>query len=221
VTVPAKLPPLYPIVDARGTSEDAGRRAEELAVTLAAAGAEIVQLRAKSLDAGPLTALAARLVHALGRHRCRLIVNDRVDVAAAAGAAGVHLGDSDLPVSAARELLGSDALIGFSTHAVDEVASPNAQAADYLGFGPVFESPTKAGVRTPRGIEALEEACRATKLPVVAIGGITLDTAAAVWSAGAAAAAVISEIERSESPHDLLLAYRAAHRAAHGERSAG
>jgi thiamine monophosphate synthase len=67
----------------------------------------------------------------------------------------------------------------------------------------------------------LEEACRATKLPVVAIGGITLDTAAAVWSAGAAAAAVISEIERSESPHDLLLAYRAAHRAAHGERSAG
>jgi thiamine-phosphate pyrophosphorylase len=204
VTVPAKLPPLYPIVDARGTSEDAGRRAEELAVTLAAAGAEIVQLRAKSLDAGPLTALAARLVHALGRHRCRLIVNDRVDVAAAAGAAGVHLGDSDLPVSAARELLGSDALIGFSTHAVDEVASPNAQAADYLGFGPVFESPTNA-----------------TKLPVVAIGGITLDTAAAVWSAGAAAAAVISEIERSESPHDLLLAYRAAHRAAHGERSAG
>lgn len=215
----AALPPLYPIVDLRDTGDEAVSRAQELAVALAEAGAEIVQLRAKTFDAGPLTELAERMVAALGRHGCRLIVNDRTDVAAAARAAGVHLGDSDLPVRAARELLGRDAVIGFSTHAVDEVASPNAREADYLGFGPVFESPTKTGVRTPRGIDALEAACRATKLPVVAIGGITLDTARAVWSAGAAAAAVISEIERSDSPSELVRAYRSAHETVLDERS--
>ena len=203
------LPPLYPIVDLRETTTEAVDRAERLAGTLAAAGATLLQLRAKSLAVETMTAMARRLVAALDQDGCRLIVNDRADVAAASGAYGVHLGDTDLPVDAARQLLGTDAIIGFSTHDPDEVRSPSARGADYLGFGPVFESPTKAGIRNARGVEQLASACRATDLPVVAIGGVTLATAPDIWAAGATCVAVISEIERSARPAELIDAYRA------------
>ena len=210
-----RLPPLYPIVNVGDAGAQACERAFALAVELAAAGATLIQLRAKPLAGGAMTRLATRLVAALRGGEALLIVNDRADVAAASGAAGVHLGDQDLPVDAARHLLaatsiGVACIVGYSTHSVEEARAASTLAADYLGFGPVFESPTKAGVREARGLDLLAEACRATTLPVVAIGGVTLATAPDCWRAGAASVAVISEIEKSDDRRALVAAYRAA-----------
>jgi thiamine-phosphate pyrophosphorylase len=205
-------PAFYPIVNLR--SEDAAEvaRARDLALELAAAGVELIQLRAKEVGAGVFTALSAELTAALRERACRLIVNDRADVAMAAGSAGVHLGDEDLPVSVARALLGANSVVGYSTHSLEDVARAPRDAS-YLGFGPVFDSPTKAGVREPRGLELLRQACVASPLPVVAIGGITLAQAPAVWAAGAASCAVISEVERAGVVARLVEAWRNAERA--------
>ena len=203
-----ELPALYPIVDVRGdrASVEALERAHALAVALADAGITLIQLRAKALAAGPLTELACSLVASLETRGCRLVVNDRVDAVLASGAAGVHLGEEDLPVAAARELLGAESIVGYSTHAIDDIRRAPA-GASYLGFGPVFESPTKAGAREPRGLDRLAAACRATPLPVAAIGGVTLATAPDVWAAGAASCAVISEIERASDVAALVRAW--------------
>ena len=207
---PPPLNPIYPIVDVRSESREATERALRLAVTLAEAGATWLQLRAKPLAAGATMELATRIASSLRASGARLIVNDRADVAAASGAAGVHLGDEDVPPAVARACLGDEAIVGYSTHSLDEIAAAGELPVDYVGFGPVFESPTKAGVREPRGLVALARACAATRLPVVAIGGITLATAPDCWRAGAASVAVISEIERAADPAALVRAYLAA-----------
>ena len=221
-----QLPALYPIVNVGDAGTAACERAFVLAVELADAGATLLQLRAKTLGAGAMTELAKRIVAGLAGSGALLIVNDRADVAAASGAAGVHLGDDDLPVEAARRVLAASrtapggrgvspsagTIVGYSTHSVAEAATASTLGADYLGFGPVFESPTKAGVRDARGLALLADACRATSLPVVAIGGITLDTAPDCWRAGAASVAVISELERSGDRRALVAAYRRAAR---------
>jgi len=207
VSTPFRPPPLYPIVDIREESPESVDRALRLAETLAAAGATLLQLRAKPLAAGTLTSLASRMVGTVRKYGTRVIVNDRADVALAAGAAGVHLGDEDLPVAAAREVLGPTAIIGYSTHSIDDVSTAVSMPADYIGFGPVFASPTKAGVREARGVDRLAAACRASTLPVVAIGGVTLATAPACWRAGAASVAVISEIERTVDAAALVREY--------------
>ncbi len=189
------LPRLYPIVNVTGHGAAEITRARDLAAAVAAGGASLVQIRAKMLAAGPLTELAATLVESLARSSCRLVINDRADVAAAVGAAGVHLGDDDLDPHDARALLGRGAIIGYSTHSPEEAAAADRLPVDYLGFGPVFESPSKAGVRGARGLDALAAACSRTSLPVVAIGGVTLDTAIDALSAGAASVAVIRDLE--------------------------
>jgi thiamine-phosphate pyrophosphorylase len=202
------LPCIYPIVDLHDASAAERTRVGWLARTLADAGATIIQLRAKPLGAGDLSRLAAELVAPLAASRCRLIVNDRADVALVAGAAGVHLGDQDLPVVAARAVIGARGIIGYSTHDEADLARADAMEADYLGFGPIFESPTKPGARDPRGIEALERvSAHAGDTPVVAIGGVTLEQAPALWAAGAASVALISEIERAPDPARLLRSY--------------
>ena len=206
-----RVPPFYPIVNVAGDSDAAIDRAYRLALEIAESGATWVQLRAKPLGAGAMTSLATRLVETLRSIGTRLIVNDRADVALASGAAGVHVGDEDLPVEAARRVLGG-AIVGYSTHTVAEVGAASRMPADYLGFGPVFESPTKAGMRNARGLERLAEACRATTLPVVAIGGITIETAPLCWQAGAASVAVISDIEQAVDRSARIAAWlRAAH----------
>jgi thiamine-phosphate pyrophosphorylase len=199
-------PPLYPIVNVRSDDAAEIERARRLASALAEGGVTLLQVRAKTLGTGAYTELAADIVERLVDLGCKLIVNDRADVAMAAGAAGVHVGDEDLPVDEARALLGPEAIIGYSTHSLDDVAKASARAS-YLGFGPVFESPTKAGVREPRGLGLLRDACRASKLPVVAIGGITLARAPAVQAAGAASCAVISEIEAASDVGSLVRAW--------------
>jgi thiamine-phosphate pyrophosphorylase len=207
-----RLPALYPIVNVAGDDAAECERAFALATELAEAGCSVLQLRAKTLGAGAMTSLARRMIEALRDSGTLLLVNDRADVALASGAAGVHVGDEDLPVEAVRRVVGADAIVGFSTHSVEEAARASSCGADYLGFGPVFDSPTKAGVRDARGLELLARACASTTLPVVAIGGVAIETAADCWRAGAASVAVISEIERSTDRCGLVAKYLAAAR---------
>ena len=150
------------------------------------AGLPAVQLREKDLPGHPLLALAEELRAATTRAGALLFVNDRIDVAIAVGADGVHLGGGSVPVTVARGLVGPDALIGVSTHAPGEAPA----GADFAFFGPVWETPGKTAV----GTERLAEAVRAAPLPVLAIGGVTPARMAAVRAAGAAGVAVLRAI---------------------------
>ena len=145
----SRLPPLYPIINVTDAGDAAAEAAMTLLEQLLDADCSIVQLRMKGLPTGAMTALATTAVAHCQRTGTALIVNDRCDVAQVCKAAGVHLGHSDLPAKQAREQLGSQARVGFSTHSAAEVVGATAdgaaaQGADYLGFGPIFESPTKA-----------------------------------------------------------------------------
>lgn len=139
----------------------------------------------------------------------RLIINDHADIAAAVGADGVHLGQDDLPLGDARLLLGPERIIGISTHSPEQAMAAQAGGADYIGFGPVFPTSTKdAGLAL--GTDALRTVCSMVTLPVLAIGGITVDTAGRAVLAGAAGVAVISGIlaakNRQTASRDLISA---------------
>lgn len=191
------LPPLYAIVDPL----DTGRDPVALARALLAGGASFLQLRLKDATAREVLGVARAIVplaHAAG---ARLVVNDRPDVALAAGADGVHLGQDDLPVSAARRALGPGAVIGLSTHDPAQAGAAAAAGADYLGVGPVYATTSKANALLPRGLELVRAARAAVPdRPLVAIGGITADTAAAVRAAGADAVAMIGALVRADDP---------------------
>ena len=154
------------------------------------AGLPAVQLREKDLPGRPLLALAERLRRATAERGAQLFVNDRLDVARAAGADGVHLGEQSFPVAVARALL-PQALIGTSVHTVADAA---ARAADFVFFGPVFATPSKASFGPPQGPERLAAAARGAGKPVLAIGGIDAGRLDAVHAAGAHGIAVIRAI---------------------------
>lgn len=186
---------LYAIADA-DVCAAAGVEVDAVARAFADAGVSHVQLRAKSADGRSFLALADRVAAALRGTGAALIVNDRVDVAAAVGA-GVHLGQQDLPPVEARRLLGPAAVIGRSTHSPAELASALAEPVSYVAFGPVFVTGTKANPDPVVGLDGLSRAvaiARAAGRPLVAIGGITLESAPAVIAAGADAVAVISAL---------------------------
>lgn len=164
---------------------------EEIGRLLAEAGVRLVQLRAKQATSRVLLAETRRLLAVLPAST-RVIVNDRADVAALAGATGVHLGQGDLPVAAARALLGPEKTIGFSTHSEEQVTAAAAFPADYLAVGPIFPSSTKADAQPAIGLERLEKIRKLTGRPLVAIGGITPENTGAVLEAGADSVAVIS-----------------------------
>jgi len=178
---------LYAIADA--SFGDCVRLAE----ALFAGGARIVQVRNKKADAREFLSQVERIL-SFAPSDGRVIVNDRVDVALLAGAAGVHLGQTDLPPAAARQILGSGRIIGFSTHNLEQAVEADSLPVDYLAVGPVFATSTKDNPDPVVGIEKLAIICRAVKKPVVAIGGITLDNAKAALSAGAASVAVIRDL---------------------------
>ena len=203
-TAATRLSPVYPILDLRSEDEQERTRVERLARAVFAAGVRAAQLRAKTVSTSLFEDIACFLRRAADNAGCALIVNDRCDVALAAQAEGVHLGDEDLDPCQARLLLGRRAMIGYSTHSTDDVRKAARLPVDYIGFGPVLESPTKPGVRRPRGMEVLAAACRIARQPVVAIGGLTLADAEHAWRAGAASVAVISELERTADPVVLL-----------------
>jgi len=158
-------------------------------------GVQGVQLRAKALGTRPLLDLALAVRRLTVGHGARLLVNERADLAIAAGADGVHL-----PAEVARRLVGRDRLVGVSTHSVAEAQAASAAGADYLVFGPVYETPSKRSYGAPLGLGMLAEVCRRVALPVVAIGGITAARAPEVRAQGAAGVAVIRALLEAEDP---------------------
>ena len=194
---------LYFVTDRRQT---AGRPLYDVVQAALDGGVRAVQLREKDLEGGELYRLAARLRDLTARYAARLLINDRLDVALAAGADGVHLGQTSLPVSTARQLLGPGKLIGVSTHSPDEITA--AQGADFVVFGPVYFTPSKADYGQPQGLARLRQAARHSPVPVFAIGGIQADRIAAVRRAGAHGIALISALsaaaEPSRAAHELL-----------------
>ncbi|MGH9862310.1 MAG: thiamine phosphate synthase [Candidatus Acidiferrales bacterium] len=183
------LPRFYAIIDRSIRPE---RPLDDIARVLAEAGVRLIQLRAKQATSQVLLAEARRLLSLLPPDSL-LIINDRADVADLAGAAGVHLGQDDLPVAEARALLGSGKLIGFSTHNPEQLSAADRLGPDYLAFGPIFPTASKASPEPVVGLEGLREARRWTTKPLVAIGGITTENAAAVLEAGADSVAVIGD----------------------------
>lgn len=196
-----KLPRVYPITD----TKISGLSHADQVATLGDAGATFVQLREKNLSAIDFYNAAKAAL----RTGVTLIINDRVDIALALGAPGVHLGQDDLPPDAARKLLGREAIIGYSTHNVAQAIAAANLPVDYIAIGPIFETGTKQNpdpVVGLTGLRAVREAIG--DLPLVAIGGISLENAASVINAGADSIALISAL-LSGDPTTLADRYRA------------
>jgi thiamine-phosphate pyrophosphorylase len=191
---------LYPILDASVETLDALTFRVR---SLARAGCRLVQLRAKDLSGEEFHrwALAAR--EASRECGIRLIINDRVDVALLVGADGVHLGQDDLSPEGARAILGPSAIIGLSTHDVEEALRAATAPVDYLAIGPIFETSTKASGRSTLGVEGARAVRAVVDKPLVAIGGITLASAPALLAAGIDGLAVISALKAGESLETL------------------
>jgi thiamine-phosphate pyrophosphorylase len=211
--MPHKLPRgLYGLVDDSVRPE---RPIVELARAVLEGGAPVLQLRLETTADRPALQ-AIREVVALARPRGALvIVNDRVDLALAGGADGVHLGADDLPPDVARRLLGPDALIGVTTRTLRDIEQARAAGADHVGLGPIFSTSTKVLAHAPLGLEAFAAIARASPLPVVGIAGVTLATIADVARAGATCAAVAGDlltaadvVSRARDLHRAFLAAR-------------
>ena len=181
-------------------------------VSVLGAGVDVVQLRDKALEARALLEAAAVVRRRTAEAGALFIVNDRVDLAIAARADGVHLGQGDLPVALARAQLGPEPLIGLSTHRFEEFAGADPEA-DYLGVGPVYATPTKPG-RPPVGLELVNRAAGTLGRPWFAIGGIDLATVAQVLDAGARRVAVVRALTGSADPAAAAARLSAALRAA-------
>jgi len=172
----------------------------QAAAETAPRGALAIQLREKDLEARALFELACELRRVCDRYGAPLLVNDRIDVAIAAGADGVHLASDSIGVIQARGLLGVSGLIGLSTHSAAEVKAASDSGADFVVFGPVFAPLSKGSYGPPCGREGLIAACEAASIPVFALGGITAERAAFLGGSGAAGVAVIGSIIGSENP---------------------
>ena len=179
------------------TDERIGRGRSHLAIAEAAirGGADVIQLRDKEASGGRLYEIAVRLRKLTRDAKVPFLVNDRIDVALAVDADGVHVGQDDLPASAARKILGPGKILGVSAATAGEVAEAERDGADYLGVGPVFEArETKADAGDPGGPALIERIRRQTRLPIVAIGGIDAGNFRQMLEAGANAVAVISAV---------------------------
>lgn len=174
-----------------------GRPLLECVEEALAAGVTLVQYRAKAADGGVLYAEACKLKELCDKYNVPLIINDRLDIALAVGAAGVHLGQDDLPCAVARRLLGADFIIGVSAHNQAEAVQAVSEGADYLGCGAVFGTATKHDV-AKLGLENLRAIRKAVAVPMVGIGGITADNYAEVLAMGANGAAIVSGILAQE-----------------------
>jgi thiamine-phosphate pyrophosphorylase len=163
-------------------------------------GVTLVQLREKSLNILAYAELGRAMKDFLKQYEVPLIINDSVEVAAAVGADGLHVGQTDMPAEAARHLLGPDATIGLSIATVEQAQKADVKFADYLGVGPIFATPSKPDAATPMGIETLATVRRMTALPIVAIGGISAENTAETIAAGANGVAVVSAIMGADDP---------------------
>ena len=185
---------LYAIVDAAQTG---GRPLASVVDAMLAGGVSVLQLRVKDRPADEFLRLALTARERTTRAGCLFIVNDRVDIALAALADGVHLGQDDLPLEAARPLVGKR-LIGISTHSLEQAEAAERGGADYIGFGPMFPTRTKETGYESRGLTMLESVRGRVRIPIVGIGGITAANVARTWNSGADAAAMISYLTQGD-----------------------
>jgi len=186
-----RLPRVYPLTDVRMS----GLSHAEQVRLLSDGGASLIQLREKQLSPLEFYEQAKAAMKLAARSRVQLIVNDRVDLALAVGAHGVHLGQDDVPPEAARRLLGPEAIIGYSTHNVAQALAAATEPIDYLAIGPIFKTGTKSDTSPVLGLDGLRAVRTALgNVPLVAIGGITQANARDVIEAGADSVAVISAL---------------------------
>lgn len=178
------------------------RNIEDIVREAVEGGVTMVQLREKNIDTRTFIDLALSLKQVLAPYGVPLIINDRVDVALASGADGVHIGQSDMPFTMARQLLGPDRIIGLSVENFAQIAEANALDVDYIGVSPVFATPTKTDTAEPFGIDGLSKAVAMSTHPAVGIGGMNASTAAGVIAAGADGIAVVSAIVCAPSPRE-------------------
>lgn len=204
----SRLPPLYAIAD-----DDAARAAgwpvDDLAIEYLSAGVRLLQLRSKRHGSGELLRLIDRVVARAREVEATLIVNDRVDLMLLAGASGVHVGQTDLPPSAVRSLVGPDPIVGFSTHTTEQVDLAVTLPISYLAVGPVFATGSKDTGYAPVGLELVRYAREKTTGPIVAIGGISLDRAPDALEAGADCVAVIADLLGAGPPAGRVAEYLA------------
>jgi thiamine-phosphate pyrophosphorylase len=193
------LPPIYPITD----KKLAGRTSHlSILRELVRGGAQLVQIRDQSTPDQELLRDLLLCVEFALKKEVTLIVNDRCDLVLSCSAMGVHLGQDDLPPEAARKVLGADKIVGFSTHSQMQAKRASCLPIQYIGFGPIYPTATKINSNPAVGLKRLAQACRASSLPVVAIGGIGEEQVRDVLDAGASSAAVISSLM---SAKDLAL----------------
>lgn len=188
---------LYLVTD-RGLS--LGRPLEYIVEEAVKGGVTMVQLREKDCSSLEFFELGLKLKQLLSPLNIPLIINDRLDIALAVEADGLHIGQSDLPWQVARQLLGPDKILGLSVENMEQAEEANLLDIDYVGVSPVFATPTKTDTFQPFGLEGLKEACRISKYPAVAIGGINAMNAASIIEQGAQGIAVVSAISSAESP---------------------
>jgi thiamine-phosphate pyrophosphorylase len=204
------LPPLCAIVDANIATR-AGWTPPTLARAYLAGGARFLQLRAKTAPSGLFLQWCDEIASAARAHDALLVVNDRFDIAWLAGVTGLHLGQEDLPVEVVRKALGPTAVIGLSTHTSEQVAAALGQPISYLAVGPVFGTSTKETGYDAVGLDRVRAAAAAARktptIPVVAIGGITLDRAESVIAAGATSVAVITDLLATANPQQRVRDY--------------
>jgi thiamine-phosphate pyrophosphorylase len=201
------LSPLHAILDV-GTAAAHGWDPCDLARAFFDGGARLVQVRAKALPSGSLLALCDQVVHAASAYHATVIVNDRADIALMSGASGVHVGQDDLAPATVRRMCGAAAIVGHSTHTIQQIEAAVRAPISYLAVGPIFSTGTKASGYEPVGLERIGEALRlAHGLPIVGIGGITLERARSVVDAGAASVAVISDLLTGGAPSARVRAF--------------
>ena len=196
-----------------GDSEAQIRLLLEKIESAARAGVDLVQIREKDLDARRLCTIAREAKSRAGAN-CRILVNDRLDVALAAGADGVHLGERSLSIADARRFAGERGAakgfsVGVSTHSLEALKAAEEDGADYAIFGPVFATPSKLVYGAPQGLQRLAEACRAVSIPVIAIGGITAENARDCMAVGAAGIAAIRLFQDAKNLQTVVASLRA------------
>jgi thiamine-phosphate pyrophosphorylase len=201
-TTRLKLGPVYPITD---SPIKTGQSHVQQACAFLEAGVRFFQVRDKETDDRDLLNQLLSIKALCERHGADFLVNDRLDLALASGASGVHLGQTDFPVPIARKILGRKAVIGLSTHTEDQVEQSITMDIDYLAVGPVFTTETKESIYSPLGMDSLKRFRNMAKdLPLVAIGGITADNIKEVWKNGADSAALISEVSNAPDSKQKL-----------------
>lgn len=183
-----------------GHSTQQGRSLTDIVMQAVAGGVDMVQLREKEMTDDEMTELARELHEKLLPTGIPLIINDRVNVAKAIDAEGVHVGQSDMAYAEARKILGKDKIIGLSCENMQQVADANSMDVDYIAVSPVFATPTKTDTAPPFGLEGLREARKISRHKVVAIGGINGSNIREIRDAGADSAAVVSAIVEAANP---------------------